>query len=184
MIIQEAGLSDVGRALVEAAASEQGRPCEILRELFPYIDEASRRMSSRAISRWLKDNCGVQISPATVLRALRDPDKHYQDFVEYIEPWALIVENATDCAMESFLFDQRIFREVIQHPTVQAVDHDEVLAEFRELDAAISLLREKWFSLSHRSQANCRRFFRAAEDEKDTTSDEKEKTNEQTDQSN
>lgn len=158
-------LSDIGQALIAASESERGSAREVLRELFPYIDEASKRMSSRAISHWLKENYGVQISPATILRALRSPDKHYQDFVEYIEPWALIVENATDCSMENFLFDRRIFEHVIQSPTVQAVEQEEVLAELGELKAATTFLREKWFVLSSRAQANCRRFVGVVADE-------------------
>jgi len=64
-------LSKIGEQLVAAANQEQVPSSELLKTLFPYIEQASPKMSSRAISKWLADNHQIKISPATILRALK-----------------------------------------------------------------------------------------------------------------
>ncbi|XHR28907.1 MAG: hypothetical protein ACFUZC_23710 [Chthoniobacteraceae bacterium] len=170
-------LSDIGAALV--AASEQGptSPREVLRELFPYIEAASQRMSSRAISQWLKDNHHVQISPATIQRALREPDKHYRDFAEFIERKALIVEKATDIRMKDFLSDERIFEHLAKGEPPKSLcplRDEDGFSEVDNFNAAVSFLEDKWFSLSAQTRDNCYRFFGAdGEQEREGSTDTK-----------
>ncbi|MDF1658695.1 MAG: hypothetical protein P1U58_13860 [Verrucomicrobiales bacterium] len=45
--------------------------------LFPYIFFASKKMSSRAISRWLSDERGIDFSAASVAKTLRECDKYF-----------------------------------------------------------------------------------------------------------
>lgn len=156
----EVDLSEIGAALVEASQLGRGSAREILRELFPYVDEASKRMSTRAISQFLKDNFDVQISPASILRALRAPDRHWEDFAEYIEGEARIVEDATGVPMEVFLFANGAFSCLDeQELSFTAVDEEGTMKEFDEFRNAMQFLREKWFSLPGKAHVKCKRFF-------------------------
>ncbi len=76
----------IGLSLVahprEADTSARG----LIDELFPYIYEASSRMSSRAISAFLRDAHNVSISPSTITRSLKRSDKFIDGVIDEIEP--------------------------------------------------------------------------------------------------
>jgi hypothetical protein len=57
-------------------------------ELFPFIFEASQRMSARAISRFLLEEQGVKLSAVTITKALNDPKKSWNAFFDTIDPSA------------------------------------------------------------------------------------------------
>ena len=157
-------LSDIGEDLLQQAEKGERAPRQILSELFPYIYQASERMSTRAISSFLKEKHGVQISQPTIVRALRNPDKHWRDFAEYIEPIARKVEKSIDPGMESFLFDERVFAHFIAQPIhhCEPEQHSHVDYEFRE---AVAFLKAKWFSLDEEIRNRCWLYFQPNVDE-------------------
>lgn len=81
----EIGLSLMKYAHEDAPFSNQRG---LVTELLPYILEASNRMSVRAISAWLEKEKNIKLSPATIAKAIREKDKHFEDWFEDIEPYA------------------------------------------------------------------------------------------------
>jgi predicted nucleic-acid-binding protein len=163
----EAEFNDIGEALLHRARQAERSPREVLSELFPYIFEASERMSTRAIADWLKNEHDVQISQPTIVRALRNPDKHWQDFADFIEPAARKVESAVDAGIEDFLFDKRIFDHVLEKAAPRASSTERVVLEWDKLNEAADFMRRKWFSLDEELRENCRRFFNNQEESED-----------------
>lgn len=159
-------ISNIGAELVGVSQKLERSPGELLGELFPYVYEASRRMSTRAMSAWLKENHGMEISQPTLSRALRNPEKYWQAFAEYIEPWARRVEEAIPATMQDFLFDDRVFTHFVEElPPSDAFDADsDEAAEFANVEGAVQFLEQKWFALSHESRLQCRRYFRQMEE--------------------
>lgn len=74
----------IGADLVEAAKSQTHDSMPLSTRLFPYIFIASRRMSLRAISRWLQETYGVSLSAAAISRALNSPELHLERLAESI----------------------------------------------------------------------------------------------------
>ena len=153
--------ADIGSELVEASQRMEQSPGEILEELFPYVYDASRRMSTRAISGWLKENYGIQISQPTISRALRKGDKYWQGFAEYIEPWARRAEEEVDAALEDFLFRDDVFLHMVrQVPPSTAFEADSPDAiRYQEFEEAALFLEQKWFTLSLETRLQCRPFL-------------------------
>lgn len=74
----------IGAELVEAAKSQNEDSMPLSTKLFPYIYIASRRMSLRAISRWLQETHGVSLSAAAISRALNSQQLHLERLAESI----------------------------------------------------------------------------------------------------
>ena len=157
----------IGAELVQAAGEWERSPGEILTELFPYVFEASKRMSTREISRWLEESHAIKISQPTVSRALRNTDKYWQTFAESLEPHARIVERACPVAMKDFMRDESLFNCVTQEENVQfsGINGEEALADRSEVVEAIHFLRDHWFCLSAATRANMHRYFEEEEEE-------------------
>ena len=86
--------SDIGLKLVGHSKSTEFTAYRgLVIELFPFIFEASQRMSARAISRFLLDEQGVKLSAVTITKALNDPQKSWNAFFEMIEPSAKVIAN-------------------------------------------------------------------------------------------
>jgi hypothetical protein len=157
----EYDIVSIGTGLVEASQARDPSASELLSELFPYVYEASRRMSTRGIRDWLKENHGIQISQPTLSRALRNSEKYRQAFAEFIEPWARRVEEAIEPSMQDFLFDDRVFKHFVDElPPASSFppDSDEA-AQFAEVEDAIEFLENRWFSLSEETRQQYRRYF-------------------------
>jgi hypothetical protein len=158
----EHDIANIGAELVGASLGTERSPGEVLNELFPYVNEASRRMSTRGIRDWLKENHGILISQPTLSRAIRSPGKYWQAFAEYIEPWARRVEEAVPCTMQDFLFDARLFRHFVEElpPANSFPEESDERVKYGEVEEAADFLEQKWFSLSEESRLQCRRHFR------------------------
>ncbi|HEX4084185.1 MAG TPA: hypothetical protein VHY22_04685 [Chthoniobacteraceae bacterium] len=158
----EHDISNIGAELVEASRNMDPSPGEVLGELFPYVYDASRRMSTRRIRDWLKENHGIEISQPTLSRALRNPEKYWRAFADYIEPWARRVEEAIPPSMEDFLFDGRIFDHFVQElpPSIGFEPGSEESVDFGDVGEAVDFLEQKWFVLSEAARAQCRRYLR------------------------
>src|SRR5258708_36095904 len=88
-------LRELGCHLVEDSKLNEEFSAQrgLINEMFAYVYEASKRMSSRAISRWLNAN-KVKLSAATIAKALRNPKPYWEEVLEEIEPAALTFARA------------------------------------------------------------------------------------------
>jgi hypothetical protein len=94
--------------------------------------------------------------------------KHWEAFAEYIEPWALTVQNSIEADMESFLSDVEVFNHFASRPNIVAVDGEEALELRDEFEDAVECLRKRWFSLAPSTRSNCERYFHVPYEAGDT----------------
>jgi hypothetical protein len=163
-------VGEIGAGLLEYAEQEAEFSARgLLGELFPYIFQASRRMSARAISRWLAEGPKVKLSAVSIAKALRNPEKYWEEFADFVEPQARIVENALDWPMEEFLYNQEGFLDHVGDkknlPKVSGDTTEEELCSLDEYRAAVIFLRENWFSLDSSVRDKCWRFFQPKDEE-------------------
>jgi hypothetical protein len=146
--------ADIGLKLVgHSKSTEFSANRGLVIELFPFIFEASQRMSARAISRFLLEDQGVKLSAVTITKALNDPKKSWNAFFDTIEPSARIIANWGRLESLNFLFlgktryedniDPAIgkFRNPIGRLAVKLVLKPDILS-------ADKILREKWFCVN------------------------------------
>ena len=81
-------LNEIGKELVNFATYPETLRVKrgTLDELFPYVYVASKRMSLRAIGRWLKAEKMISISPTSLARAMRLADQYWKRILEEIDP--------------------------------------------------------------------------------------------------
>lgn len=147
--------SKIGTDLVGTSKEAKRTPGEILQELFPYVYEASRRMSARQISKWLEEKHGIQISQPTISRALRDPNAFEEWYAENIEPTARRVASSFELPLEDLLFDdstQGSYQLALAEDAAKERMSREELADVRE---GIKYLAEAWFTLSIGTRRAC-----------------------------
>jgi hypothetical protein len=165
-------LHEVGEALTQYADEQAEFSARgIIGELFPYIYQASRRMSTRAISRWLREGPKIKLSAVSIAKALRNPEKYWQEFAESIEPQARIVQDALDWPIEDFLYNAEAFEDAISGPNkitpkVSGDSNDEIQRSNWEYEDAVGFLKRKWFSLDPAVRSSCWKYFHAKEEEK------------------
>ena len=151
----ETDLKELGCQLVEASQEEDFSARGAIGELFPFVFEASTRMSSRAISRWLEAS-GVKISAVTIAKALRNPKPYWEELFEAIEPAARILEQAHSCGMEELLLREKVFSALDGEPpaldVITAEGGDEVLGEYQ---GAVAKLKKEWFCFSRKTREAC-----------------------------
>lgn len=89
-------IGSISRELIQEAnrRPEESLPKSTL--FFPAVFIASRKMSFREISVWLKDNHGVELSPMSISRALRSPKTHLNRLAEYVFRKVAFVSMATN----------------------------------------------------------------------------------------
>lgn len=142
----------------------------LITSLFPFIYEAARRLSTRAIGRWLEETHNVRISPAGISKALREADKHWEGYWELIEPSARSFEATHHIAMESFLFDRELF--ALRSGENPDFDNDDDQDQYWD---AVDALRNDWFLLDDRTLFKMRQFVPKVATDK-VASDEHRKT--------
>jgi hypothetical protein len=151
-------LSELGQKLVENSllAEEFSAQRGLIDELFPYVYEASKRMSSRAISRWLESN-GVKLSAATIAKALRKPESYWQELAEEIEPAARMVCKAYGVTAEFLLFDDAAAAELLatKTPCVECTTREFGSVAYDEIQEARAKLQEDWFTLPQAAKEAC-----------------------------
>ena len=169
---------ELGAKLVEDARLNEEFSAQrgLINELFPYIYEASKRMSSRAISRWLEAN-GTKLSPATVAKALRNPDPYWQEIFDEIEPSVLIFERAHKVEAEEFLKNADVFHMLAaKPPTLHAQSDDGIGDAFDEYDSARAKIDEDWFTMPEQAIEAC---LSSVDFSNKKSADEQEKTQEE-----
>jgi hypothetical protein len=147
-------LVDVGHKLVghsKAAEFTAGRGLVI--ELFPFIFEASERMSARAISRFLEDEQNIKLSYVTIMKALNDPKKSWLSFFQNIEPSATVIAKLFRPASYKFLYFSKSEYETRSSPESKEGFITSALIRgarawlLPDRVAADKFLREKWFTI-------------------------------------
>jgi hypothetical protein len=153
--VNPVSLTAIGQTLVKHAHKvklEEKRGVVI--ELFPFIFEASSRMSARGISRYLKEKHLVQLSAVTISRALSDLKKSWNQYFDVIEPFAKVFERGcADARMSDFLFNDRLFGDLTEGFPVRAykghwLDLKALCQITIEDEQAADILREKWYAIS------------------------------------
>lgn len=95
---------EIGAKLLEAAKANTEEALPLSTKIFPYIFIASRRMSLRAISRWLDENYQVSLTAASISRALSNPEVHLNRLAEFIAAPARYVATLYGCDPLNLLF--------------------------------------------------------------------------------
>jgi len=142
-------LEAVGNSLIEhvqdAASSRPG----IVGELFPYIVQASKKISARAIARFLEEQHGVKVSYVTIGRALRNPGKYWNIYFDDIEPHAWIVAESHEKSLKDFISEPEKYQQIMEEKPGLVVkdvdDQDSVLRADWNYNNAVRVLDEKWF---------------------------------------
>jgi hypothetical protein len=148
----------IGQDLMAHAKSFEvdGNKRGLVVELFPSIVAASGRMSARAISRFLEEKHGLKISVVTISKALKDPQKYWNQFFDTIEPSVVAYEKWEPSAKrEEFLFDDNAFK-AVRFPGRELIRKQLLKFEFAQ---AIDLLREKWFAIDHETRMKSRPYL-------------------------
>ena len=146
-------LTEVGQKLVGHSKSAEFTATRgLVIELFPFIFEASERMSARAISRFLEEEQKIKLSQVTITRALNDPKKSWLSFFESIEPAAVVTAKYFRPSSFKYLFASKSEYETRVAPDSnskfgQALTHGMRAIIQPERAAAHHLLIQKWFSI-------------------------------------
>lgn len=106
----------IGTELLETARERSDAALPLSTKLFPYIFVASRRMSLRAISRWLEEEHKVSLSAGAISRALSSPDLHLERLAESIAAPAQYIATVYGHRPMDLLF-QEIAENVTNAPT-------------------------------------------------------------------
>ena len=143
--------TDIGLKLVgHSRSTEFSANRGLVIELFPFIFEASQRMSARAISRFLLEEQGVKLSAVTITKALNDPKKSWNVFFDEIEPSAHVIADwwkaeslnflFGDCGKYEKIIDERIGNPIGRFAAKLLLKGDVVSAD--------KILRAKWFCIN------------------------------------
>src|SRR5260370_41528326 len=111
---------DVGESLVEFSTHSERSGRGMITELFPYIFVAARRLSTRAISDYLREHHQAKLSASSVAKALREPEKHLRGLGEKFEAAASTVARAHSTSWISILGIPELatFEAITSGPTV------------------------------------------------------------------
>lgn len=148
---QERSASDIGLKLVNHARSTEFTANRgLVIELFPFIFEASQRMSARAISRFLADEQGVKLSAVTITKAINDPKKSWNSFFDAIEPSARIIARWSNGETLNFLFAGRAkYESNIDKAIGNPIGRWAAKLILKEdVVSADKILRQKWFCIN------------------------------------
>ncbi len=146
-------LIDVGHKLVgHSKAAEFTANRGLVVELFPFIFEASDRMSARAIGRFLMEEQSIRLSAVTITRALNDPKKSWLSFFDTIQPSAITTAKWFRPPSFKYLFLSKSEYEDRVMPDAKGGLSHAIGIRARALlqperVAADEVLREKWFSI-------------------------------------
>ena len=154
--------TDIGIKLVgHAKSTEFSAHRGLVIELFPFIFEASQRMSARAISRFLLDEQGVRLSAVTITKALNDPQKSWNAFFDTIEPSARIIANWKKSEAFAFLFKSRVAYESIVDQAIGSVigRFAAKLILKEDVVSADKVLRAKWFCINTETRQKARAYL-------------------------
>jgi hypothetical protein len=141
------GLKLVGHSRSTKFSANRG----LVIELFPFIFEASQRMSARAISRFLLEEQNVKLSAVTITKALNDPKKSWNSFFDTIDPSARVIAKWWRCETLNFLFTGRVkYENEINRAIGNPVGRLAVWLLLKaDILSADKILRQKWFCINN-----------------------------------
>ena len=123
----------------------------VIEMLFPYIYQASKRMSTRAIRDWLEDKHGIQISAVTIAKALRNAPDYWSRFHAYIDFSACEFAAAHEVKVEEVLFDRKRFEALKKQPVTlwckNPDDREEKMQRAVSYQISTQVLERDWFGL-------------------------------------
>jgi hypothetical protein len=146
-------LIDVGQKLVgHSKSTEFTANRGLVVELFPFIFEASERMSARAISRFFLEQQDIKLSAVTITKALNDPKKSWISFFEVIKPSAMVLAKYKKPKSFKYLFlgkaDYENRTSLESDGKLTGMMARGVRAFIRpDWVTADKVVREKWFSI-------------------------------------
>ena len=154
--------TDIGLKLVgHAKSTEFTANRGLVIELFPFIFEASHRMSARAISRFLLDKQGVKLSAVTITKALNDPKKSWNAFFDTVEPSGRIIAKWGRDESLDWLFKARVcYEERVDRSIGNPLGR--LGAKWFVKDDVFSadkILREKWFCINIETRQKARPYL-------------------------
>jgi hypothetical protein len=159
-------LIDVGQKLVgHSKSAEFTANRGLVTELFPFIFEASERMSARAIGRFLEEEQNIRLSAVTITKALKDPKKSWTSFFETLEPHATIMAKQFRPASFKYLFlskadfENRTKPETADGPISRALVRTARAWLLPERVAATKFLTEKWFGIGMATRLKARPYL-------------------------
>ena len=171
-------MKEIGRELVEYSQEAEAFSANrgLMDELFPYIFEASKRMSLRAIGRWLLTEHKVSVSPNTLARAMRNPEKYWIQYLENIEPYVRTVARAHNVDPHFVLSA----REVILHlegkePAFSGAGGAEKIEQrIHDYQKAVDEINEFWSSMPDFALEECLEYVEKVFDSGDGDQEGKE----------
>ncbi|MCG3149375.1 MAG: hypothetical protein PCFJNLEI_02835 [Verrucomicrobiae bacterium] len=134
-------------------------------DLFPFIYQASKRMSARAICRWLLDAHKVKLSAATIAKALREEERYWRELYESIRPAARMLTAHLDAP--EYLGQKFDLRTVLlwskadfdffkpKDPQLEGDNKDAWMEQLWAFEAGIRLLGERWYVLDRETRERC-----------------------------
>jgi hypothetical protein len=156
MVTKNPSLPAIGSSLLEHSQGADLRARAVIGELFPYIIQASKRITTRAISQFLEEKHEVKISFVTIGKALRNPGKYWNCYYDSIEPHAWIVAAVHgDSPLRSFMSEWEKYDDLLKTEKVYQCSLDGTKEENEErisqamadYEEAVRVLNEKWFCL-------------------------------------
>jgi hypothetical protein len=158
-------LIDVGQKLVgHSKSAEFTANRGLVVELFPFIFEASERMSARAIGRFFQEEQDIKLSAVTITRALNDRKKSWLSFFATIEPYAITTAKWHRPKSFKYLFVSKSEYESKDMPEVnsrlgRAIGHGARALLQPERVTAERVILEKWFSIGLATRLKAKPFL-------------------------
>jgi len=167
LVYMKAITGQIGRDLVEYSKhAEFSAQRGLLEELFPHIYLASKRLSCRAISRWLAEERNVKLSYVSVGRALRNAEYYWRVMAEEIEPAARAFAEAHDADQNEVLMQRERFEALcLEQPRLCPVGEGSAAVgkALREYEQAREKLRQEWFVHDDEVLAHCEKYLTVEE---------------------
>jgi len=163
-------LRQIGQELVEHSSIAEYSARGTTSELFPFIYAASRRMSLRAISRWLQASYGVGLTVQSISRGMKKADAYWLSILERVEPEARIFAEAHAVDVTELLERKELFDALRDSPpTLAPYDIMDRMARYEEAAGTVS----EWFEYPavSRQECLCHMGEYSGEDENDEADD-------------
>lgn len=146
----EPDYDSIGHKLLQFSEKPDRSTQGVVERLFPFIYQASQRMSLRAIAAWLSKTQNVHISYSTISRALRHSKRRLQDFGDELEVYARMLAEEWSMSWEEILEDEMRFRfnsDDLRRQGPSAGNEIVAFSRFSRAISAIEALENRWFVL-------------------------------------
>lgn len=178
-------IRDIGKALVEQAENKPSSARGMVDELFPYIYAASKRMSARAISRWLEEKQQMKLSYTTISKVLKEADERMQKHLtemraveDELRGGSSLAFSETTWAADrnTLLFDEDAFEQMVSMgtDTGHAMLRQECGVSEASYTKLINTIRKEWFELPEAYRNDCKRFVLNENEKQTAESSQKE----------